>query len=222
MKPIRTFLLILAGGALLAVTACTDPAHLGGTDPNRKAKTGGLLGGLLGAGVGAAVTDDKAKGAAIGGVVGAAAGLAYGSFLDKQEAELRAQLANDQIRITNTGDRLIVTMPQDILFAVDSSAVNPGLRSDLLAVAQSLLNYPESNVQIVGHTDNTGEAAYNQGLSERRANAVADVLMEGGVAFGRIQTFGRGEDQPIASNLTEEGKAQNRRVEIVILPTAAS
>ena len=77
-----------------------------------------------------------------------------------------------------------------------------------------------STVQVIGHTDNTGDAGYNQGLSERRANAVADVLMNGGVAFGRIQTFGRGEDQPVASNLSEEGRAQNRRVEIVILPTA--
>ena len=74
--------------------------------------------------------------------------------------------------------------------------------------------------QIVGHTDNSGSAAYNQSLSERRANSVADVLLDGGVAFSRIQTFGRGEDQPIASNLTAEGKAQNRRVEIVILPNA--
>ena len=75
-------------------------------------------------------------------------------------------------------------------------------------------------MQVVGHTDNTGSAAHNQALSERRANAVADVLMNGGVAFSRIQTYGRGEDQPLASNLTAEGRAQNRRVEIVILPNA--
>ena len=76
-------------------------------------------------------------------------------------------------------------------------------------------------MQVVGHTDNTGAASYNQQLSERRANAVADVLMQGGVSFGRIQTFGRGENQPIADNLTDSGRAQNRRVEIVILPNAA-
>ena len=89
-----------------------------------------------------------------------------------------------------------------------------------MTVAQSLQQYPNSTVQVVGHTDNSGDAGYNQSLSERRANAVADVLMNGGVPFGRIQTYGRGEDQPVASNLTTEGKAQNRRVEIVILPTA--
>ena len=215
----RKSILLLAGTSLLAVSACTDPGQIGGTDPNRNTKQGALLGGILGAGVGAIVSDDKAKGALLGGVAGAAVGGVTGSFLDQQEADLRRQLENDDIRITNTGDRLIVTMPQDILFPVDSAVVNSGLRSDLTRVASSLQRYPDSRVQVVGHTDNTGSAAYNQSLSERRANSVADVLMEGGVPFARIQTYGRGEDQPIASNLTEEGRAQNRRVEIVILPT---
>ena len=213
-------ILLFSAASLMLVSACTDPAHLGGTNPNTNTQQGALLGGILGAGLGAVFSDDKAKGASIGGVAGAATGAVVGNFLDKQEAELRQQLQNDNIQITNTGDRLIVTMPESILFAVDSSAVNSGLRSDLLTVSSSLQKYPESRVQIVGHTDNTGGAAYNQGLSERRANAVADVLMEGGVPFNRIETIGRGEDQPIASNLTDEGRAQNRRVEIVILPTA--
>ena len=125
------------------------------------------------------------------------------------------------MQITNTGERLIVTLPQDILFDVDSASVRPGLRDDLMTVASSLRDYPDSTVQIVGHTDNTGDAGYNQQLSERRANAVADVLMDGGVGFSRIQTFGRGENQPVADNLTDAGRAQNRRVEIVILPNAA-
>ena len=213
-------ILILSAASLLAVTACTDPAHLGGTDPNKNARQGAFLGGILGAGIGALTADDKAKGAVIGGVAGAATGAIAGSFLDQQEADLRRDLQNDDIRITNTGDRLIVTMPQDILFAVDSAAVNSGLRRDLLTVAQSLQDYPQSRVQVEGHTDNTGSAEYNQSLSERRANAVADVLMEGGVPFSRIETFGRGESEPVASNLTPEGRAQNRRVEIVILPTS--
>ena len=95
------------------------------------------------------------------------------------------------------------------------------MRDDLLKVATSLNKYPDTTVQVLGHTDNTGSAGYNQQLSERRANAVADVLMEGGVPFARIQSIGRGEDQPIASNLNEDGRRQNRRVEIVILPNAA-
>lgn len=217
-KPI----LLLAGSSLLLATACTDPGYVGGgaDNPHQKTQQGALIGGLVGAGLGAIVSDKKGKGALIGGVAGATVGAGIGYSLDKQAAELRQDLNNDDIQITNTGDRLIVTMPQDILFATDSAAVNGGLRSDLLKVASSLQDYPDSNVQVIGHTDNTGSASYNQDLSVRRANAVADVLMDGGVAFGRINAFGRGEDQPVASNLTEEGKAQNRRVEIVILPTA--
>ncbi|MEQ9258598.1 MAG: OmpA family protein [Roseovarius sp.] len=217
----RKPILLLAGTSLLAVSACTDPGQLSNTaDPNRNTKQGALLGGLLGAGLGAIVSDDKAKGAVIGGVAGAATGAIAGSFLDRQEAELRQNLANRDIRITNTGDRLIVTMPQDILFEVDSATVNPGLRSDLLVVANSLQKYQQSRGHAVGHTDTTRSAAYNQSLSERRAGSVAAVMIDGGVSAGRIEAFGRGEDQPIASNLTAEGRAQNRRVEIVILPTS--
>ncbi|GAB4293258.1 MAG: OmpA family protein [Roseovarius sp.] len=215
----RSPILLLAGASLLAATSCTDPGQMGGTDPNRNAKQGAFLGGILGAGLGALVSKDKGKGAVIGGIAGAATGAVAGSFLDRQEAELRQDLGDDRIAITNTGDRLILTMPDDILFAVDSAEVSPQLRSDLLTVAQSLQKYPDSRVQVLGHTDNTGSAAHNQRLSERRAQSVADILIAGGVSAARIETIGRGEDQPVASNLTEEGRARNRRVEIVILPT---
>ncbi|MBE0454330.1 OmpA family protein [Roseovarius autotrophicus] len=211
-------LLAFSGAALLLVTACTDPNQVGGgTDSNQKAKQGAIIGGIIGAGTGAVVSDSKGKGAVLGGVIGALGGAAIGSALDRQEAELRQQL-NDDVRIVNTGDRLILTMPQDILFAVDSFAVTQTLRSDLFRVAQSLQRYPDTTVQVVGHTDSTGAASYNQQLSERRASAVANVLMEGGVPGWRIRAIGRGEDQPVASNLTPEGRALNRRVEIVILP----
>jgi outer membrane protein OmpA-like peptidoglycan-associated protein len=215
-------ILIAAGSALLLATACEGPQNLMGTGtaPNRT-QQGALIGGLAGAVTGAAASDKAGKGALIGGAIGALGGAAIGNALDRQEAELRAELQNDRVQITNTGDRLIVTLPQDILFPVDSAVVNSSLRGDLLTVADSLQNYPGSTVQVVGHTDNSGSAAYNQKLSERRANSVADVLREGGVSYNRIRAFGRGEDQPIASNLTAEGKAQNRRVEIVILPNPA-
>jgi outer membrane protein OmpA-like peptidoglycan-associated protein len=220
MNSMKKPFLMLAGASLIAVAGCTYPAMVGSQpNDNKKTQQGALIGGLVGAVTGAVASDDKAKGAIFGGAVGALGGAAIGNALDRQEAELRRELDNQNIQVTNTGDRLIVTMPQDILFAVDSYTVQPGLRSDLATVAQSLQQYPNSTVQVVGHTDNTGDAGYNQGLSERRANAVADVLMNNGVPFGRIQTFGRGEDQPVASNLSEAGRAQNRRVEIVILPT---
>jgi outer membrane protein OmpA-like peptidoglycan-associated protein len=113
-----------------------------------------------------------------------------------------------------------VSFPEAILFASGSFTVRPGLNDDMFNLTKSLQRYPESTIQIVGHTDSDGDAGSNQQLSERRANAVADVLLNQGVPFQRIQTFGRGESQPIASNFTPEGKAQNRRVEIVILPNA--
>jgi outer membrane protein OmpA-like peptidoglycan-associated protein len=213
----RNPILILSGASLLLVAACTDPAYVGGDDPRRKTKSGAVIGGLVGAATGAAVSDSKGKGALLGGAIGALGGAAIGNALDRQEAELRQQLDSD-VQITNTGDRLILTMPQDILFPVDSFNIRPDLRTDLFKVADSLQRYPDTTVQVVGHTDSDGDASYNQGLSERRANAVADVLMNGGVPFSRINAIGRGEDQPVASNLTAEGKAQNRRVEIVILP----
>ncbi|UWR02474.1 OmpA family protein [Ruegeria conchae] len=203
------------------LAACTDPATLTvQEDPNKNAKQGALLGGLIGAGVGAIANDsDPLLGALAGGAIGAAGGGVIGNQLDRQAAELRQQLANDGITIVNAGDRLIVTVPNDITFDTDSSTVRPALRADLVKVGQNLVNYPNSNVQIIGHTDSDGEASYNLGLSERRANAVADILQANGVSFSRITTVGQGENNPIASNLTPEGKAQNRRVEIVVVPS---
>ena len=211
---------ILAMCSAMALGACTDPALLGGNsnDPRQKTKQGALAGVAAGALLGALVgnRDDALKGAVLGGAVGA--GIGYS--LDKQEADLRRDLGNDNVTVQNTGDRLIVTLPQDILFATDSFAVRTDLRRDLNAVAGNLQAYPNSTIQIVGHTDSEGDAAYNQQLSERRANSIADILLDAGIPFARIQTFGRGESQPVASNLDPAGKAQNRRVEIVILPNA--
>lgn len=214
------FALPLGLCATLVLGACTDPGTLQvQNDPNRNAKQGAILGGLIGAGVGAIANDsDPGLGALAGAAIGAAGGGLIGNQLDKQAAELRQQLANDGITIVNAGDRLIVTVPNDITFDTDSATVRPALRADLVRVGQNLVNYPKSNVQVIGHTDSDGDASYNQALSERRANAVADILQANGVSYARITTIGRGENQPIASNLTPEGKAQNRRVEIVIVP----
>jgi len=142
-----------------------------------------------------------------------------GNALDRQAADLRASMNNSDVQIVNTGNELIVTMPQDILFAVDSYTVRSDLQTDLRALAQNLQSYPNTTVDVIGHTDNTGDAGYNQGLSARRANAVANVILGAGVSSSRVRAFGRGEDAPIASNLTPEGRQQNRRVEIVIRPT---
>ncbi|MCI5095750.1 MAG: OmpA family protein [Rhodobacteraceae bacterium] len=212
---------VAALGAVLALGACTDPTYLGNTDdPNARAKRGALIGGLLGAGIGAVTSDDDKAETVIGSAIaGAAVGGLIGNQLDKQAAELR-QTLDDDIGVINTGDRLIVSLPNDITFDTDSAFVRPQLKSDLSKVAASLLRYPDTNVQVIGHTDSDGEASYNVNLSVRRANAVADELQAGGVPYTRLRTIGRGEDEPIASNLTEEGKARNRRVEIVVIPNA--
>jgi len=215
--------ILLACVAAVGLSACTTGPIFDEADPNRQAKQGALIGAGIGALTGRLISDgdsgDKNRATIAGALAGAAAGGLIGNQLDKQEAELRQQLGNNA-DIRNTGDRLIVTMSQDILFATDSASLRPGLYPDIRDVGQSLLAYPNTTVQVIGHTDSDGDATYNLNLSQRRAQAVADVVLSEGVPYGRVQVIGRGEDQPIASNLTPEGKAQNRRVEIVILPNA--
>lgn len=211
----------LAGTVVLGACAPGTGIGAGPNDPNQRAKNGALIGAGAGALIGALSESDgdRAEGALKGALIGGAVGAGVGYSLDKQEADLR-RVMDSRVVITNTGDRLIVTLPQDILFATNSTAVQPTLQGDLAALAQNVQIYQNSTLQIVGHTDSDGDAAYNQQLSEGRAQAVANVLVGNGVPSSRIQTFGRGESQPIASNLTPQGKAQNRRVEIVILPNA--
>jgi outer membrane protein OmpA-like peptidoglycan-associated protein len=215
-------LALVMSGALL-VSACTDPGRFEpqSDDPNQNTRSGALIGAAAGALLGALTSDDgdRGDGALVGAVVGGAVGAGIGYSLDKQEAELRQQL-DSNVSIQNTGDRLIVTMPNNLLFATDSIFVEPTLQADLRALAQNVQVYANSTLQIVGHTDSDGDAAYNQSLSEGRARAVGNILLSNGVPQSRMQVFGRGESQPVASNLTAAGKAQNRRVEIVILPNA--
>ena len=215
--------LVLAVTSAFALAACTDPGQLGGGNSNlSKTQQGALIGAGAGALAGALSRGDgnRDNGALVGAVVGGAIGAGIGYNLDQQEADLRRDIGNDNVQITNTGDRLIVSLPQDLLFATDSFAVRPDLQNDLRSVATNLQQYPQSTIQVIGHTDSDGDAAYNQQLSERRASSVANILLNSGVPSGRLQAFGRGESQPVASNLSAQGKAQNRRVEIVILPNA--
>jgi outer membrane protein OmpA-like peptidoglycan-associated protein len=204
--------LILASASVLALAACQPgPA---GTNTQTGAITGALIGGALGASSGG---DERFEKAAAGAIVGGLLGGAVGAQLDAQARELDSQL-DDRIRVVNEGNQLRVVMPEGILFATDSATVNPSIRNDLFIVADSLNNYPNTRVEVVGHTDNTGSAAYNQTLSESRAAAVGAILRQAGVSGGRIVTYGRGEDLPAASNLTPEGRQANRRVEILIIP----
>ena len=210
----------LAGSALLILSGCVTPESAANSKPGDNTTAGTIMGGLIGAIAGMEMSSkgDRKKGAIVGAIVGAAAGNAIGQSLDEQAADLRRDLNNNQVNVTNTGSELIVTMPQDILFALDSAAVRSDLRRDLGVVAGNLQAYPNSTISIEGHTDNTGTANYNRILSQRRANAVADILVNNGVPPARLYAVGRGENEPVASNLSVTGRAQNRRVEIVIRP----
>jgi len=204
--------------SVLALTACEtvqDP-----NNPNRNTQTGAAIGAGLGALVGIAAGDtaeERRRGAVVGALVGGGIGGLAGADLDRQEAELRQSLGSNA-RILNTGDQLIVTLPQDILFATNDATLTGALRQDLTALAASINNYPNTTINVIGHADNTGGAAFNQDLSARRAQAVSSQLIQSGVSPSRIRSIGRGEDAPIASNLTVEGRALNRRVEITITP----
>ena len=213
---------ILVGSALLILMGCVTPESAANSKPGDNTTAGTIMGGMIGAMAGMEMSSkgDRKKGAIIGAIVGATTGNAIGKTLDQQAADLRRDLKNDQVDIMNTGSELIVTMPQDILFALDSAAVRSDLRRDLGVVAGNLQAYPNSTISIEGHTDNTGTANYNRILSQRRANAVADILVNNGVPPARLYAVGRGENEPVASNLSVTGRAQNRRVEIVIRPNA--
>jgi len=191
---IRTPLLLGAAG-LLALSACVDPNNPR-PERNRTAE-GAVIGGLFGGVLGATSRHDKFAHAALGAGVGAVLGAGVGSLLDKQARELSAAMDN-RVSVVNTGSELVVTMPEDILFDVDSTYVRPVLRDDLQTLAGSLNKYPDTTVDVIGHTDNTGGAAYNQDLSARRAGAVADILHNAGVSGSRLRAYGRGEEETLA------------------------
>nr|WP_323038083.1 OmpA family protein [Pararhodobacter sp.] len=207
----------MAALALVALTAaCTDPTTGEYSRERSGLLTGAAVGGLLGAATG---SGNRTPEVLIGAGLGAIAGGAIGGHLDRQAAELRGALG-PQVDVVNTGSEIVVTMPQDILFATNSAELRGDLRADLTAIASNLQRYPDSQVIVTGHTDSTGTAAYNQSLSERRADSVASVLVTSGVPSRRVVARGAGLTQPVASNDTALGRAQNRRVVITIRPTA--
>ncbi|WP_339641055.1 OmpA family protein [Jannaschia helgolandensis] len=208
--------LVIALGGTLTLAGCVDVTT---GEPNRT-RNGALIGAGIGAAAGAITGEGSRRDEIlIGAAVGGLAGGAIGANLDRQAADLRRQLGDDRILITNTGNELIVTLPQDILFDTDSAALRADLQADIRALGRNLNQYPNTRVQVIGHTDSQGSAAYNQDLSERRARAVTNILLQQGVAGNRVIPIGRGESQPVASNNTAEGRRQNRRVEVIITPT---
>ncbi len=154
----------------------------------------------------------------VGAGIGAIAGGAIGQYMDRQEQELRRRTEGTGVVVERSGDELILTMPSGITFAFDRYDIQPQFRPTLDQIAQTLTAYPQTMIDIYGHTDSVGTDAYNQTLSENRARSVASYLGTRGVQSVRMATRGFGETQPIADNATEEGRAANRRVEIRIVP----
>jgi outer membrane protein OmpA-like peptidoglycan-associated protein len=235
----RTLLIAVATGTLLAGCATTGPyasqppPPQGGyddpytpqdeslpPDPNRTAR-GALIGAGLGVVAGLLSGDDateRRQHALIGAGVGALAGGAIGRYQDQQEAALREQMQGTGVEVVRQGDNITLDMPSAITFGFDSSALNPAFYGTLDRVAATLREYGQTIIEVAGHTDNVGTDAYNQALSVRRAQAVADYLIGRGVNRDRIIVVGAGETRPVASNDTESGRAENRRVEITIVP----
>jgi outer membrane protein OmpA-like peptidoglycan-associated protein len=208
-----TYLKVLLISMLVSgLGACAD-------DPHRRAKIGAATGAVIGAAVGNQV--DEGQGKYVGAVVGAVAGGAVGHYMDEQQKKLEKDLAREAARnelsvIRMSDDTLRVGIASDVSFDVNSADIKFEARQTYDKIAAVLKDYDKSVIHVVGHTDSDGTDPYNQGLSERRAGSVANLLANDGVASSRIRIEGRGEREPVASNTTAEGKRRNRRVDIVI------
>ena len=204
--------------AMLPLSACvTDPTT--GKRTISKAAIGGIGGALGGYLLGDVIGGKRDRTEKIVGAgIGALAGVGAGYYMDEQEKKLRQQTAGSGVNVIRDGDNLVLDMPSEVTFGVDSANIDAGFRNTLDQVASTLTQYEKTYVDVMGHTDSTGSDAYNQTLSERRASAVADYLSIRGVQSARLATRGYGESQPKASNLDPAGRSANRRVEIRLVP----
>ncbi|MHA7971332.1 OmpA family protein [Rhizobium terricola] len=210
--------------AAIYLTACTTTDPYTGEQKVSNTAGGAMLGAAAGALGGLAVGGGGREGrnaALIGAGIGALAGGAIGNYMDRQESELRAQLQGTGISVTRMGDRIILNMPSNITFATDQYAVMPQFYPTLNSVAVVLNKFNQTLIDINGHTDSTGSLAHNQELSQNRAQSVANYLFSQGLDGRRVSAMGFGPNEPVASNATPEGRAQNRRVEIQIAPIKA-
>jgi outer membrane protein OmpA-like peptidoglycan-associated protein len=209
---------VVAATALLG--ACTTDPYTGQQKVSNTAG-GAALGAGLGALAGLAVggsSNAQRNAVLIGAGIGALAGGAIGATMDRNEADLRAQLEGTGVSVTRAGDQIILNMPSDITFNIDQDAIKPNFFAVLNSVALVLQRYRQTIVDVYGHTDSTGSESHNMALSQRRAISVANYLNAQGVDARRFAVTGFGASRPIASNATPEGRAANRRVEIQISP----
>jgi outer membrane protein OmpA-like peptidoglycan-associated protein len=188
-----------------------------------KAEKGAIIGAGAGGAVGAVIgnaTGSTVRGAIIGAAVGGVAGAVIGHQMDKQAQELAYELPGATVQ--RVGEGITVTFPDGLLFGFDSDQLAPAAQGNLRSFAASLKKYPNTRTLIVGHTDSEGSAEYNMDLSDRRASSAADFITAEGIDRARISTAGRGEAEPIATNTSDEGRRQNRRVEVAIYADAAT
>ena len=217
MKNSRILLSSLAAASLLTTSACVTDPNTGERKVSRTAiggVGGAVVGGLLGGAIGGKT------GRIIGAVGGAAAGGYVGYKMDEQIKELDEQTEGTGIEVTevDNGEAILLSLPDSVTFDVGSYTINPTFRATLDTIAENLRKYPNSLIDVYGHTDSTGSYEFNQRLSEQRAQSVANYLQSRGIADARIRWQGFGETQPVASNETEIGRSSNRRVEIKIIP----
>lgn len=212
----RSVLVAAMLATTLAVTACAG-------DPNRRAKIGGGVGAVLGGLLGSQLGDKSGTNAAIGAALGGLAGGGAGHYMDNQKKELdkklAAQQARNELHITRlNGGALKIGVASDASFAIDQSTLSPTAQNTFNTIAGVLKDYDKTAIHVVGFTDSTGSEQHNLELSKARAQSVAQFLSGRGVNTQRLLTWARGESQPVASNSTDAGRAQNRRVAIVIKP----
>ena len=218
--------LIVAASAVALLAGCATPNPYdnqgqgsSGTGLSKTATYGGL-GALAGAVAGAAIDhNNRGKGALIGAAVAGLGAAGYGYYADKQEAALRASMANTGVEVQRQGDNITLVMPGNITFATSSANIAPSFYQPLNNLANSLKQFNNQNlIQIVGYTDSTGNYNYNMQLSQQRAQSVATYLTSQGVSGQYLSVSGKGPADPIASNATPDGRAQNRRVQITLAP----
>ncbi|CAM3726181.1 OmpA family protein [Mucilaginibacter galii] len=204
--------------AVVAVALATTSLFGAGCDSLTKTQKGTAIGAGAGGTIGALIgksAGNTALGAIIGGAVGGTAGAFIGRKMDRQAAEIKQTVPGATVE--RQGEGILVKFDSGILFDVDKTGLKSAAQSNLTNLATSLTNNPQTNILIVGHTDNTGSASHNQDLSVRRAEAVKAYIASHDVSTSRLTTQGKGFNEPIADNATESGRAQNRRVEIVIV-----
>ncbi|KDC48921.1 OmpA family protein [Pseudoalteromonas fuliginea] len=201
--------------SLLSVTVLA--VLFSGCEMNNAGK-GAAIGAAAGGVLGKATSNHKDKRFFIGAAIGALAGAAVGDYMDKQEEAFRDELAGSGVEVVREGDNLRLVMPSNITFATDQSYISSGFNDTLNAIAKVMNKYEKTYLSVEGHTDSTGKDSYNMNLSRERAQSVKDYLVNQQIMAARVSTKGYGETRPIATNKSANGRAQNRRVEIQIVP----